>query len=448
MQKEVTSVSEALSSKIRALEQQTEGLRQNAQQDPSHQEVFSATVIEELQTSLEELHVAEEELHQQNEELILAQRTLAEERQRYRDLFEFAPDGYVVTDPKGIVREANQAAARILGVPQRALVGKPLVLYFAKGDHASFYTVLQRVAQGEDIYAWSTAIQPRTRGRMEMSVNVVQQDRGGQSAGLLWLLHDITEQVHAREQLRALNAELDARVQQRTAELQRSNEELQQFAYVASHDLQEPLRAVSIYTQMVAERYQRQLDSRAEEFFGYIVEGTKRMQQLIRDLLEYSRVQTTEHELSEVEGEELLTYVLESLQPSLVESQAVVTHDSLPRLWGDSVQLRQVMQNLLSNALKFRGVEPPRIHIGAHRHGPEWVFSVHDNGIGLDPKQAERIFVIFQRLHTQREYPGTGMGLAICKRIIDRHGGRIWVDSQPGHGATFYFTLPIQLSSN
>jgi len=228
------------------------------------------------------------------------------------------------------VREANQAAARILGVPQRALVGKPLVLYFAKGDHASFYTVLQRVAQGEDIYAWSTAIQPRTRGPMEMSVNVVQQDRGGQSAGLLWLLHDITEQVHAREQLRALNAELDARVQQRTAELQRSNEELQQFAYVASHDLQEPLRAVSIYTQMVAERYQRQLDSRAEEFFGYIVEGTKRMQQLIRDLLEYSRVQTTEHELSEVEGEELLTYVLESLQPSLVESQAVVTHDSLP----------------------------------------------------------------------------------------------------------------------
>jgi light-regulated signal transduction histidine kinase (bacteriophytochrome) len=237
---------------------------------------------------------------------------------------------------------------------------------------------------------------------------------------------------------------LEARVDQRTAELQRSNDQLQQFAYVASHDLQEPLRAVSTYVQILADRYHSRLDSQADEFIHYAVDGAMRMQELIRDLLDYSRVQTREQELTETNCEELVAGVIENLYLSIADSMAVVTADSLPVVLADRAQLRQLFQNLVINALKFCGPDPPRIHIAARQNEHEWVFSVRDNGIGLDPRHAERIFVIFQRLHTRREYPGTGIGLAICKRIVERHGGRIWVESEPGKGATFYFTLPIK----
>jgi light-regulated signal transduction histidine kinase (bacteriophytochrome) len=235
---------------------------------------------------------------------------------------------------------------------------------------------------------------------------------------------------------------LEERVEQRTAELQRSNDQLQQFAYVASHDLQEPLRAVSTYVQILADRYRSRLDSQADEFIHYAVDGATRMQELIRDLLDYSRVQTREQELEETNCDELVAATLENLHLSIADSMAAVTVDPLPVVVADRSQLRQVFQNLLINALKFCGSEPPRIRIAAQRQGQEWVFSVRDNGIGLDQRYAERIFVIFQRLHTRREYPGTGIGLAICKRIIERHGGRIWVESEPEKGATFYFTLP------
>ena len=227
------------------------------------------------------------------------------------------------------------------------------------------------------------------------------------------------------------------------AELKRSNADLQQFAYVASHDLQEPLRMVSSYTQLLARRYRGKLDSDADEFIGYAVDGANRMQTLIKDLLAYSRVTAQGKVFERVDCNGLLEEVLSNLRVADEQNRAVVTHDPLPTVMADRGQLGQLFQNLIGNAIKFRGEEPPQIHVSAEQRTGEWFFSVRDNGIGVGPQYAERIFIIFQRLHNREEYPGTGIGLAICKKIVERHGGRIWVVSHTGQGATFHFTLPI-----
>lgn len=226
------------------------------------------------------------------------------------------------------------------------------------------------------------------------------------------------------------------------AELGRSNADLQQFAYVASHDLQEPLRMVSSYTQLLAKRYRGKLDADADEFIAYAVDGATRMQKLIQDLLAYSRVSTGSQPFEPTPMGAVLSYAMDNLLSAIKESQAIITHDRLPTVRCDAKQLAQVFQNLLSNAIKFHGDQPPRIHISAQRKQDEWLFSVRDQGIGIDPQFAGRIFVIFQRLHTRAEYPGTGIGLAICKKIIERHGGRMWVESELGKGATFWFSIP------
>lgn len=225
-------------------------------------------------------------------------------------------------------------------------------------------------------------------------------------------------------------------------ELQRSNAELEQFAYVASHDLQEPLRAVAGMVQLLQQRYQSKLDERADEYIGHAVEAATRMQSLINDLLEYSRVNRLGKSFENTATEKSLHNALANLQTAIRESNAEITHDPLPSLMVDPAQLTQLLQNLIGNGIKFRGERPLHIHIGAKKIEQAWQFSVSDNGIGIDPKYYERIFLVFQRLHTRREYPGTGIGLALCKKIIERHNGQIWVESQPGLGSTFYFTIP------
>jgi len=226
------------------------------------------------------------------------------------------------------------------------------------------------------------------------------------------------------------------------AELARSNAELEQFAYVASHDLQEPLRMVASYAQLLGRRYEAKLDGDAREFMAYIVDGASRMKQLIEDLLAYSRVGTKGAEFKRVNAEDALKRALFNLRVAIQEAGAVVTNDPLPALSGDEVQLGQLLQNLMSNALKFRSDSVPRIHIGVTESAKEYTFEVRDNGIGIEPQYYERIFMVFQRLHNKGEYPGTGIGLAICKKVVERHGGRIWVESRPGAGSSFYFTLP------
>jgi signal transduction histidine kinase len=225
-------------------------------------------------------------------------------------------------------------------------------------------------------------------------------------------------------------------------ELRRSNQELEKFAYVASHDLQEPLRMVAGYTQLLAKRYRGKLDRDADDFITFAVDGAKRMQVLIEDLLTYSRVATTGSPFAAVDCNVTLAVVLSSLKPAIDEAGATVTWDALATVPGDETQLRQLLQNLIGNGIKYRDSRPPRVHVGCTRDGDMWRFSVTDNGIGIDAQYAEMIFVIFRRLHTHREFSGTGIGLAICKKIVERHGGRIWVESVPGNGSTFYFTLP------
>lgn len=253
----------------------------------------------------------------------------------------------------------------------------------------------------------------------------------GKPVLILGVCMDVTERKLAERNLKSA-----------VAELERSNKELEQFAYVASHDLQEPLRMVSSYTQLLARRYANRLDADANDFIGFAVDGAKRMQQLIEDLLEFSRVGTRGRAFEAVDSNVPLNQALENLHLRLQETGAIVQRGELPAIWADAPQLVQLFQNLISNAIKFRNPAVPVIKINAREHPGEWVFSVEDNGIGIAPEYFERIFVIFQRVHARAEYPGTGIGLAICKRIVERHGGRIWVESQPGIGSTFYFTIP------
>lgn len=227
------------------------------------------------------------------------------------------------------------------------------------------------------------------------------------------------------------------------AELKRSNAELERFAYVASHDLQEPLRMISSYVQLLEKRYKDRLDSDANDFIHFAVDGARRMQNLINDLLAYSRINSRAKPFQPVNFETAFQMAVNNLEVAVQESSARITRGPLPVIMADEGQIVQVFQNLLSNAVKFHGDQPPRIHVSAVQIGTEWTFSVADNGIGIEPQYFERIFQIFQRLHGQ-EFPGTGAGLSIVKRILERHGGRIWVESQPGKGSTFYFTLPVK----
>src|SRR5262245_4387876 len=347
-------------------------------------------------------------------------------------------------DPQGHVMSWNRGAEQIKGYQAHEIVGQHFSRFYPPED----------VAAGKP--AWELQV-AATEGRIEDEgwrvrkdgtrfwANVVitaLYDASGRLRGFGKVTRDLTERRQAEETLRQTNASLEQRVATRTAELQRSLEDLQQFAHVAAHDLQEPLRLVSSFVQLLAQRYHGRLDTDADEYIGYVVEGTRRMSQLLQDLLSYARLEAGQDTRAPTDLERVVADTLQILQPAITESGATVTHGRLPTVVADGRQIGQVVQNLLSNALKFRGPEPPRVQLWARRQGAEWIIAVQDNGIGIEPRYAQRIFGMFERLHTRTAYSGSGIGLAICKRIIERHGGRIWVESEPGKGATFFFTLP------
>lgn len=279
-----------------------------------------------------------------------------------------------------------------------------------------------------------------SKGNLDTKIDVKLKGEIGDLATSFNLM--TSELKESRQELEGYSRSLEKKVEERTADLARSNAELEQFAYVASHDLQEPLRMVSSYVKLLERRYKDKLDKDADEFIAYAVDGANRMQGLINDLLTYSRVGTKGKPFEPTDSETVFKLATDNLKVAIEESGAVITHDSLPTVMADSSQLIQLLQNLIGNGVKFRGEEPLKINVSAAKKENEWLFSVSDNGIGIDPKDKERIFQIFQRLHNRNEYQGTGIGLAVSKKIVERHGGRIWVESKPKKGSTFYFTIP------
>ncbi len=334
----------------------------------------------------------------------------------------------------------NRAGEELIGVPRSELIGKTDHDFYPR-EQADFFHMKDRetLENRRLIDVPEEPIQTREKGeRILHTKKIPVYDQHGKPRFLLGISEDITERKRAQEKL-----EHQARALERQAqELARSNAELQQFAYVASHDLQEPLRKVASYTQLLERRYKGKLDQDADEFIHYIVDGANRMRNLIQDLLAYARVGSQGDSLAAADANQLVDQAIANVELAIKESGGTVTRGELPRVHADKTQFVQLVQNLLSNAIKFRGKEPPRVHVAAERTGGEWTFSVEDNGIGLDMQFAEKIFAIFQRLHGRGEYPGTGIGLAICKKIVERHGGRIWVRSAPGEGSTFFFTVP------
>jgi PAS domain S-box-containing protein len=372
----------------------------------------------------------------------ITERQRAAERLRLQDsALKAAANAIVITDRDGRITSVNPAFTRLTGYTAQEAVGEtPRLLRSGKHDQAFYRTLWETVLSGK---VWSgEVINRRKDGSLyteEQTITPVHDHRG-EISHFIAIKQDVTERKRVEAELKGSTAELAQQAQ----ELARSNAELEQFAYIASHDLQEPLRMVASYTQLLAKRYRGKLDSNADEFIAYAVDGATRMQGLINDLLAYSRIGRSGSPLGPTDCSGVLGRVLTDLEMTIEERGAVVTHGTLPEVMGDATQLQQVFQNLISNAIKFRGQEPPRIHVSCERSGDDWLFSVRDNGIGIDPQYSDRIFVIFRRLHTKAEYPGTGIGLAICRRVVERHGGRIWVESEPGKGSTFFFTLPVE----
>ncbi|WP_434664338.1 PAS domain S-box protein [Paraburkholderia sp. A3BS-1L] len=365
----------------------------------------------------------------------ISERKRAEERLRL--VVEAAPNAMIMVNRAGHIVLVNSQAERVFGysrdellglgidelVPARLRAGHPAWRAAFFGDPKS-----RPMGTGRHLYGLR---RDGSEFPVEIGLNPIETDEG---MFVLAAVVDITERRRAEDAL-----------QERTDELARSNRDLEQFAYVASHDLQEPLRAVAGPLQLLQRRYEGQLDARADEYIGHAVEGAARMQALIEDLLTYSRVGRAENVFQPTECEAALDYALKNLSTAIEEAGAQVHREPLPAVRAIAPQLSLLFQNLVGNAIKFRRKEGPvEIRVGAEARGAGWQFRVEDNGIGIDAQYFERIFLIFQRLHTRRDYPGTGIGLALCKRIVERHGGRIWVESEPGKGTTFFFTLPGQ----
>jgi PAS domain S-box-containing protein len=326
----------------------------------------------------------------------------------------------------------NAAFTTLTGYTVAEIIGQTLrILYGPQTERAELEQMRRTLQAGQSFLG--EVINYRKDGTTYVSEWQMTPIRAESGEITHWIARqrDVSERKH-----------IEAAQTMLVAELQQAHADLQQFASVCSHDLQEPLRMVHSYSQLLAIRYQGKLDTAADEFIGYVVEDVQRMEALIHTLFTYCQLGVQKLAPVEIECEVLLEQTVADLHGAITESGAVITHDPLPTVRADTLQLKQALRHLIGNALKFRSSAPPCVHLTARRHGPQWVFAVQDNGIGLDPQQAARIFHVFQRLHRREQYAGTGIGLALCKKIIEQHGGRIWVESLPDQGTTFFFTLP------
>ncbi|HUE77101.1 MAG TPA: ATP-binding protein [Longimicrobiales bacterium] len=362
-------------------------------------------------------------------ERVRSEKALRLSEAKFAGIISTSSDAIISVDEGQRIILFNHGAEQIFGFPADEVLGRPLEMLIPERFRGTHAEQVRRFGGGP-VAARRMGERGQVSGRRKSGevfpadASISKLELDGQRVYTV-VLRDITERVRAEQ------------------ELARSNAELEQFAYVASHDLQEPLRMVASYTQLLARRYRGRLDSDAEDFIAFAVEGVTRMETLINDLLAFSRVGTRGIELEPVDTGRVLLRVLDDLAPAIEEAGAEVTHDPLPTVQADAMQLGQVFQNLVSNAIKFRSpAAGPRVHVSAERGPEKWVLSVRDNGIGIEREYAERIFVLFQRLHSRSEYPGTGIGLSICKKIVEQHGGRIWLESEPGAGAAFHFSIP------
>ncbi len=352
-----------------------------------------------------------------------------------RVAIEAAPSGILMIDDSGAIQLVNRETERLFGYTRDELLGQSVEMLVPReyrdvhSAHRTEYAknpAARLMGEGRDLFGL------RKDGMeipIEIGLNPVETIEG---RFILCAIADISARKKAEQALH------DA-----AEELKRSNRQLEQFAYIASHDLQEPLRVISGFMDLLSEKYKTQLDEKAGTYISYVVDAAKRMSQLITDLLKYSRVERGDREVQPVDLNKCAQIAEANLQASTQEAGAIITCDTLPKVQGNEMQLVQLFQNLLGNAIKFRRKEiPPQIHIGCHSDNSFWFLSVQDNGIGIAPEHHRRIFLIFQRLHGKKEYPGTGIGLALCEKIVEQHGGRIWVQSDVGKGSTFHFTLP------
>lgn len=355
------------------------------------------------------------------------EREAASREARLRAVLETAVEGIVTINERGVILTANRAATAMFGYAPGEMIGQNVSMLMPEPARSEHDGYLKRyLATGERrIIGQPREVEAvRKDGSLLPIILSVGECAIGEERMFTGIMHDNTERHRAE------------------MELQRSNRDLEQFAYVASHDLQEPLRMVTSYLQLLEKRCSALLDEDATAFLNTALDGAKRMRALIQDLLAYSRVGSRGRPFASVSMSRVLEDTMANLKTAIESSGAAITSDLLPEVLGDAVQMGQLLQNLIGNAIKFSGPKTPKIHVGAIRSGATWRFAVADNGIGIDPKFFDRIFIIFQRLHTRSEYEGTGIGLAVCKRIVERHSGRIWPDSVPGRGTTFFFTLP------
>ncbi|MCF7918551.1 MAG: PAS domain S-box protein [Candidatus Cloacimonetes bacterium] len=372
-----------------------------------------------------------DQIQEKAQERDKALESLRESENKFRALFESDLIGTHFWDATGEITEANDEFLKIVGYTREDLTSGVLRWRdltppeYTESDNLKLKELEEKAA----VTPFEKEYFHKDGRRVPIILGAATFP-GSTVSGVAFIL-DITERKEAERRIKLFNEEL-----------QRSNKELEQFAYVASHDLQEPLRMISSYTQLLERRYGDRLDQDAKDFIGYAVDGAVRMQRLINDLLSYSRVTTRGKPFEEIDSHIILGLAIANLQQAISEAGAIVTNDDLPVIMADESQLVRVFQNIIDNAIKFHGNETPRIHVSAKEDDNEWVFSISDNGLGIDKQFHDRIFVIFQRLHGRDEYPGTGIGLAICKRIIQRQEGKIWFESEVGKGTTFYFTIP------